>query len=162
MNPYTLAPVCKTEFYGREELIKEILRGDNRRILIVGAPMMGKTSLLKELKCRLDDRGDIGLCIEAGSPKDFKESFECKIKNIGFNVVGYNLEDILLNLDQELEQNCQKLFLLIDEGEKCKKNLFGILRGTFDNISQIYLILVGNQKIYKLRKRSNFSATSET
>lgn len=167
-NPYTPGPpVTQERFYGRIELIKEILSGQERQILIIGAPRMGKTSLLQHLNTTTSNINLYFSFETINSSKDFESLFEgaCNrqseldVKGV-FNKAK-SLRDILQALDENLQNIGIQMFLLLDEVHQLislrflfKKNkILKTLREFFD-LKQICLVLAADQSICRLRQKS--------
>ena len=163
--PYTLNPVYGENFYGREELIQNVLSSKNRRTLIIGARKMGKSSLLQQLECNLKSSHITFYLSLKGIEKseDFENYFKmiCQLNEQMFFDVTFNetedIQTVLGILNNKLQKRDKHLFLLVDDAENLAKLEFQFLHKlviSLEEATQINLILVGSQEIYKLREVS--------
>lgn len=166
-NPYTLEPVHGNKFYGRENLIEEVLK--SQHALIVGIWGMGKTSLLKHIEYKLCSTSNVGLYFSVdgvNTLEDFKVRFEraCELKYESLRALGFdagemfregkNVVNILATLDSNLRSSSKQLFLLVDGAGALAKLDVGFLkelRTSLRPATQIHLVLAATQEIYNLR-----------
>lgn len=173
-NPYNQGqPVWEDKFYGRGQLIEDILNGKSGRVSIIGARGMGKTSLLRKIEHRLDSTTNIGIycSLEGVEEGNFKDRFGhvSTMKSDSFKKGGIrNIEkvfrkakdtfDVLSTLDKELRKREVRLFLLFDSAE----NLANLdsefvkgLRGFFEMVVNIRCILaISSLGIRRLEEKS--------
>jgi hypothetical protein len=121
-------------FFGRAQLLGEILEGARDALWVVGARRLGKTSLLKELEYRtqqnpqspyvalywdLEGSGDARGLAEGllGSVEDgeaFRRAADVAVEEIE----GLSVTDMLSTLVRKTVRNGWRLLLLLDEGEE--------------------------------------------
>ena len=177
INPYTISAVYGENFYGRQEIIDDILNNKGRIILILGSRRIGKTSLLKQIEYIANPLSYIGIYLPLDSiysPDDFARmlgvSFIPKRKSfeqIGFDIENFRDENLFHNLmvlDEALQSKNLQLFILCDEAERLvsfDEIFLKEIRGFFgDSAQNIRLILAASQGIYKLYDISKEWTTS--
>ena len=97
MSPYeTKKPVTGSAFFGRHEEIEKVVRNPHTSYLFVGIHRMGKTSLLKQMKRRLDmvDPPRTGQvrrvyidCTVITTEEDFIKTLVSQLEQSGFTLV---------------------------------------------------------------------------
>ena len=161
--PYTLNPVYGENFYGREELIQNILNSENRRALIIGGHKMGKTPLLQQLECKLKSSHIVFYLSLKGIEKseDFETYFimVCKLnEQIVFDVTfNDDIQTTLRVINNKLQERGKYLFLLVDDAENLAElgsSFLDKLRISLEEANRINFVLAGSQKIYKIREVS--------
>ena len=171
-NPYTMELVCdNNKFYDRWEIVEEILSGKHKRMLIIGARKMGKTSLLKRVEYELDSTQNIGVYISLDglTTEGFKEWFEYAsfLKYESFEKIGLDVGEVfskskdvfmvIRKLDANLKRERKYLFWLFDEAEalaNLENEFLQDLRDIFEIASNIRLILSASENIRELEKKS--------
>lgn len=126
-NPYVTGRwVSGDRFYGREQLIDELLHGFENCFWVIGNRRIGKTSLLKQLEHRTQDSvlylslyWDIEGCSSMG---DLGDGLVDAVKETvtgepGLSLAGQEVTDALRTLSREAAKSGRKLLLLCDEGE---------------------------------------------
>jgi len=133
-NPYVVGQwVRGDKFYGRTELIEEILDGPRNSIWVLGTRRIGKTSLLKQLEhlTSSDDRGYVPLFWDfqgADDPAELALTFsdalldaEDRLADIGIEVSDIEGDDLFGSmgaLRRKLRAQGRSLLLLCDEVEE--------------------------------------------
>ncbi|MEM7335885.1 MAG: ATP-binding protein [Chloroflexota bacterium] len=110
LSPYEInKPVTGSAFFGRQEHIDDVVRNPNRSYLFVGIHRMGKTSLLKEMKRRLDKadppkRGRVRRvyidCTVVTTQDDFLKMLMSQLERTGFTLFG----KVNTNPDQYMDE----------------------------------------------------------
>jgi len=121
-------------FFGRADLLAEILEGPRDALWVVGARRLGKTSLLKELEYRtqqspqspyvalywdlegsVDARGLAeGLLSSVEDAEAFRRAADVAVEEIE----GLSVTDMVSTLVRKTVRNGWRLLLLLDEGEE--------------------------------------------
>ena len=166
-NPYTAGPPVDGEkFYNREELVEEILSGHQLRTIVPAIRRMGKTSLLCEIKRRIQEskQSSKSVCLNwnlqgAKDPKIARKrllSYKNR-RNISF-IDWDNTEeqscvvDVLRNICAQVNEweDGAFVFLLIDEPDILLKNTADPqnswmieLQLAFEEIENLKVIVVG-------------------
>jgi len=133
-NPYVVGQwVRGDKFYGRADLIAEILDGPRNSIWVLGTRRIGKTSLLKQLEhlTSHDDRGYLPLFWDfqgADDPAELSLTFsdalldaEDRLESIGFEVADAEADDLFASMSalrRKLLAQGRSLLLLCDEVEE--------------------------------------------
>jgi len=171
INPYTISAIYGENFYGRKELIDDILNSEGRMILILGSRRIGKTSLLKQIEYIANPSSYIAIYLPLDiiySPDDFARMLGVSFipKRESFEQMGFDIEDFrdenlfhnLMILDESLQTQNLQLFILCDEAERLisfDEIFLKEIREFFGHSARnIRLILAASQGIYKLNEIS--------
>ena len=134
--PYVVGQWVRGDrFYGREEVLSEILTGNRESLWLVGTRRMGKTSALKELESRAAAGGDfVPLFWDlqgADVPGELHLSFhdalldaEERLAAHGLEVQTFDPSDLFASLNRlrrHLRSRGERLLLLCDEVEELIK-----------------------------------------
>jgi len=133
-NPYVVGQWVRGErFYGRSDLIEEVLDGPRNSLWVLGTRRVGKTSLLKQLEhlTSLDGRDYLPLFWDfqgADTPEELNFTFsdalldaEERLDSIGIEVSDLEFEDLFTSigkLRRTLRSQGRSLLLLCDEVEE--------------------------------------------
>lgn len=172
-NPYIIGdPIKNVEhFYGREELLKNILNSNNRAFCIYGLRRVGKTSLLYMLRhafakaskkipiyFNLQGRSD---ALTMGQSlimtiKRLSGSYE-ELKNFNYSKANLDFVAAIEAWDDFCYSNALESVLLIDEVEKllpingmAPVNLEGLRRVIVDESKNITTVITGSRTILQL------------
>ena len=134
MNPYVVGQWVRGErFYGRVELIDEILNGPRNSLWVLGTRRIGKTSLLKQLEhlTSTDGREYVPIFWDfqgADNPGELSLTFsdalldaEDRLDAIGIEVSDFEGEDLFASmgtLRRKVRSRGHSLLLLCDEVEE--------------------------------------------
>jgi hypothetical protein len=134
-NPFITGNWVRAEnFFGRSEILAEILGGQRDALWIIGARRLGKTSLLKELEYRTqvnaqspfvplywdlegsaDARGLAeGLLSSVEDSEPFRRAVDATVEELE----GLSVADMLATLVRKTVRSGWRLLLLLDEGEE--------------------------------------------
>ena len=134
-NPFIAGSWVRGEdFFGRADLIREVLEGDRHSLWILGGRRLGKTSLLKELEHRvqrsretpfvalywdLQGSGDArGLAETLLSSVEDSEAF-CRATDLGVeDLESLPVAEMLATLVRRTVRSGWRLLLLVDEAEE--------------------------------------------
>ena len=134
-NPFIAGSWVRGEdFFGRADLIREVLEGDRHSLWILGGRRLGKTSLLKELEHRvqrsretpfvalywdLQGSGDArGLAETLLSSVEDSEAF-CRATDLGVeDLESMPVAEMLATLVRRTVRSGWRLLLLVDEAEE--------------------------------------------
>ncbi|MGE0453708.1 MAG: AAA family ATPase [Vicinamibacteria bacterium] len=121
-------------FFGRGELLREVLEGERESLWVVGARRLGKTSLLKELELRVQRTQDTSWAalywdLEGSSDArgladgllDAVEDSESFRRATGVSIdeiEGMTVTDMLTSIVRKSVRSGWRLLLLIDEAEE--------------------------------------------
>jgi hypothetical protein len=133
-NPYVVGQWVRGErFYGRRDLIDEILNGPRNSLWVLGTRRIGKTSLLKQLEhlCATDGSEYIPVFWDfqgADDPNELSLTFtdalldaEDRLEEIGIAVSNLEDEDLftsMAKLRRKIRSEGRSLLLLCDEVEE--------------------------------------------
>ncbi|CAA6815066.1 MAG: Unknown protein [uncultured Sulfurovum sp.] len=116
VSPYQINGDVKNEnnFFGRVEILREIISNNSANYLLVGARQLGKSSVLKALERRYEQNE---LCYHAFTLDESGDVMTalCKALNL---VEGSSLEQVVDTIKAEK----QKVIFLIDEADKFVQN----------------------------------------
>jgi hypothetical protein len=170
-NPYTLMPLSGEAFVGRKELLDELLGGASRHLLI-GAPRIGKTSVLRHVQYQAHQRKQPAfyLSLEGVATREklqagiyrhlrWKKPDWFDFQSINFDVNLFkeaDLFDALFALDKKLGN--RPLFLLFDEAqflvELCQESptILQEWRGALESFKNLKTIFAAFPQILKLNE----------
>jgi hypothetical protein len=133
-NPYVVGQWVRGErFYGRSDLIEEVLKSPRNSLWVLGTRRVGKTSLLKQLEylTSLDGRDYLPIFWDfqgADTPEELNFTFsdalldaEERLDSIGIEVSDLEFEDLFTSigkLRRTLRGQGRSLLLLCDEVEE--------------------------------------------
>jgi hypothetical protein len=165
-NPYVAGRwVSGNRFYGREQLIDEVLHGFESRFWVVGNRRIGKTSLLKQLEHLNQDSvsylslyWDIEGCHSMGDLADaLADALEATGEGFGaLSLEGQEITDALHILSRETAKSSRRLLLLCDEGEalinveQAEPRSLQQLRRTIHTDANIRLVLSSSKRLSRL------------
>jgi hypothetical protein len=130
-NPYTMGGVVRgANFYGRAQLIEDLLSGNDRAIWVVGCRRIGKSSLLRRAKQIANDRGMLAFFCNmeaADTPEELAHGLlddldpnDARLARLGLNeteLQGRSLGEIMHLLDRRARAVPVEVLLLFDEAE---------------------------------------------
>ncbi len=164
INPYTVGnPVLKTDFYGRKELIENLLDEHRQLIYLMGTRRSGKTSLLHQLEAQSPG---IGIYLDL----QFTDADSLKMGQVLIQTLKNKahkrsvLRDLpwgpsrefcesLQILDEIAETRNLKFLILIDEAEKLlefEDAYLNHLRGALHGCHNIRVIFSATRRLLKL------------
>jgi hypothetical protein len=134
-NPFIVGSWVRGEdFFGRDEMIREILEGERHSIWVLGARRLGKTSLLKEIEYRVERSRDTpfvalywdlqgsgdarGLAETLLSSVEDSEAFRRATDVTVDELESLPVADMLATLVRRTVRGGWRLLLLIDEAEE--------------------------------------------
>jgi tRNA A-37 threonylcarbamoyl transferase component Bud32 len=173
ITPYVVGQwVRGDKFYGRRELLDEILRGNRNCLWLLGTRRIGKTSILKELESQTSAAPELGFFSlfwdfqGAEKPEDLNDGFaeslldaSDRLEQIGIpleRVEGSDLFESMGHLRRELRSKNLGLLLLGDEVEelvhinKEAPRFLRRLRRALQSAENIRTVLASKIKLWEL------------
>lgn len=146
------------------------VKKESKVIAVCGSPLMGKTSLLKNIEDKADNQGFLTVFTVATDMKDVWEFFSCLEKQIvesGSKKINefdglieklklqqsqsHNLDDIITDL-KELKHKCRNvpgIIILIDEADRLNINFDLYIKNVFiENLEGYILIFAFNKPMH--------------
>lgn len=181
-NPFIAGSWVRAEnFFGRSEILREILEGERNALWVVGARRLGKTSLLKELEYRVqrspqtpfvslywdlqgsgDDRGLAdGLLSSVEDSESFRRATDIAVEDLE----GLRVADMLTTLVRKTVRSGWRLLLLVDEGEEFltvarqDPAVIPRLRRTFQRGPEVRTILTATRRLARIDERTDFATS---
>src|SRR5262245_26286293 len=154
-NPFIAGKwVRGADFFGRQDLLKEVLDADPHNVWFVGTRRQGKTSVLKQLAYLCHSKAHAGRTValfwDLQGSKDLRglregllesiELAEDRLREIGVGVdklEGLTAFEILHTLERQARNQNRRLLLLCDECEE----LIGIERSSPEALPELRRVL---------------------
>ena len=150
VSPYQLNGDVKnaSNFFGRVEILREIISNDNVNYLLVGARKLGKSSILKALEYRYEGSSKVN-CYYVTLDESGDVLYELA------KVLGLEREASLEEIVQKIKAQKRKPIFLIDEADKFvqyeKENGY-LITSVFRKLSQegdVMFVLAGFWTLYE-------------
>ena len=154
LSPYEIGGgVSKASiFFGRSELISQIVNRDPANYLVVGGRQLGQSSLLKEIERRYADNPNVECHYYSLSSEALIEPLSHSLR---LPKRTNNPEYFARQLEQRIGENGQRFVLLIDEADKFieyeQANSYPVLNvlRRLSEQGQCYFILAGFWQLYQ-------------
>jgi hypothetical protein len=178
-NPFIAGSWVRGDnFFGRGDILRDILEGARDSLWVVGARRLGKTSLLKELERRvqgspqtpyvplywdLQGSADVrGLADNLLGSVEDSEAFR-RATDIGVeDVEGLSVADMLTTLIRRTVRSGWRLLLLVDEAEEflavARSDAFVLprLRRIFQKGPEVRTVLTSTRRLARIDERTDF------
>jgi hypothetical protein len=181
-NPFIAGSWVRAEnFFGRAELLTQVLDGPRDSIWIIGARRLGKTSLLKELECRTqqspyspfvplywDLEGSAnarglaeGLLGSVEDSEPFRRAIDLAVEEIE----GLSVIDMLTTLIRKTVRSGWRLLLLLDEGEEllavARADLATLLRlrRVFQKGPEVRTIVTATRRLARIDESAEYTTS---
>lgn len=181
-NPFIAGSWVRGDnFFGRGDILREILEGARDSLWVVGARRLGKTSLLKELERRVqasaqtpyvplywDLQGSAdarGLADNLLGSVEDSEAFR-RATDIGVeDLEGLQVPDMLTTLVRRTVRSGWRLLLLVDEAEEflavARVDAFILprLRRIFQKGPEVRTVLTSTKRLARIDERTDFATS---
>jgi len=181
-NPFIAGSWVRAEnFFGRGDILGEILDGERNSVWVVGARRLGKTSLLKELEYRvlksthtpfvplywdLQGSGDARGLADGllGSVED-SEPFRRATDVVAEDLEGLTATEMLTTLLRKTVRSGWRLLLLLDEAEeflavaRSDPRLLPRLRRIFQRGPEARTIMTSTRRLARIDERTDFATS---
>jgi AAA domain len=181
-NPFIAGSWVRADnFFGRAEILREILEGERDSLWVVGARRLGKTSLLKELEYRvqqssqtpfvplywdLQGSADVrgladGLLGSVEDSEAFRRATDISVEDLE----GLSASDMLTTLLRKTVRSGWRLLLLVDEAEefltvvKNDSSLLPRLRRIFQKGPEVRTVLTSTKRLARIDERTDFATS---
>jgi hypothetical protein len=181
-NPFIAGSWVRGEnFFGREELLREILEGERHSVWVAGARRLGKTSLLKELEYRvqqspqtsftplywdLQGSGDArglaeGLLSSVEDSEAFRRATAVSVEDLESLAVA----DMLTTLIRRTVRSGWRLLLLMDEPEelltvaRVDPGVLPRLRRILQKGPDVRAVLTSTKRLLRIDERTGFATS---
>jgi hypothetical protein len=181
-NPFIAGSWVRSEnFFGRGEILREILEGERDSLWVVGARRLGKTSVLKELEYRvqqsaqtpfvplywdLQGSGDgRGLADGLLGSVEDSEAFRRATDVVVEDLEGLLAADMLVTLLRRAVRSGWRLLLLIDEAEefltvaRSDAGVLPRLRRIFQKGPEVRTVLTSTKRLSRIDERTDFATS---
>ena len=181
-NPFIAGSWVRADnFFGRAEILQEVLEGDRDALWAVGARRLGKTSLLKELEYRvqqnpqtpfvplywdLQGSGDgRGLADGLLGSVEDSESFRRATDVAGEDLEGLPIGEMLTTLIRRTVRSGWRLLLLVDEAEelltvaRADAGVIPRLRKTLQKGPEVRAVLTSTKRLARIDERTDFATS---
>jgi hypothetical protein len=181
-NPFIAGSWVRAEnFFGRSDILRQILDGERDSLWVVGARRLGKTSLLKELEYRVqqspqtayvalfwdlqgsaDARGLADTLL--GSVED-SEAFRRATGIAVDDLEGLEVVDMLTTLVRRTVRSGWRLLLLVDEGEELlavARHHAGVLprlRRIFQKGPELRTVLTSTRRLSRIDEGTDYATS---
>jgi hypothetical protein len=181
-NPFIAGSWVRAEnFFGRTDILRDVLEGERDSIWVVGARRLGKTSLLKQLEFRVfesahtpfvplywdlqgsaDSKGLAdGLlgCVE--DSESFRRATDIAVEDLE----GLQASDMLTTLVRRTVRSGWRLLLLVDEGEefltvaRTDPWVLPRLRRVFQKGPEVRTVLTSTKRLARIDERTDFATS---
>ncbi len=181
-NPFIAGSWVRADnFFGRAEILREILEGERDSLWVVGARRLGKTSLLKELEHRVqqnpqtpfvplywdlqgsgDSRGLAdGLLGSVEDSETFRRATDIAVEDLE----GLSVADMLTTLVRRTVRSGWRLLLLVDEAEefltvaRVDPAVLPKLRRIFQKGPEVRTIFTSTKRLARIEERTDFATS---
>jgi len=181
-NPFIAGSWVRADnFFGRADVLREVLEGERDSVWAVGARRLGKTSLLKELEYRvqqnpqtpfvalywdLQGSGDARGLADGllGSVED-SEAFRRATDISADDLEGLTVSDMLTTLVRRTVRSGWRLLLLVDEAEefltvaRADAAVLPRLRKVFQKGPEVRTVLTSTKRLARIDERTDFATS---
>ena len=181
-NPFIAGSWVRAEnFFGRSDILREVLEGERDSLWALGARRLGKTSLLKELEYRvqqnpqtpfvalywdLQGSGDARGLADGllGSVED-SEAFRRATDISAEDLEGLSVGDMLTTLVRRTVRSGWRLLLLVDEAEefltvaRADASVLPRLRKVFQKGPEVRTVLTATKRLARVDERTDFDTS---
>ena len=181
-NPFIAGSWVRADnFFGRADVLREVLEGERDSVWAVGARRLGKTSLLKELEYRvlhnpqtpfvalywdLQGSGDARGLADGllGSVED-SEAFRRATDISADDLEGLTVSDMLTTLVRRTVRSGWRLLLLVDEAEefltvaRADAAVLPRLRKVFQKGPEVRTVLTSTKRLARVDERTDFATS---
>jgi hypothetical protein len=181
-NPFIAGSWVRSDnFFGRAEILREVLDGERDALWACGARRLGKTSLLKEFEYRvqqnpqtpfvplywdLQGSGDSRGLADGllGSVED-SEAFRRATDVAGEDLEGLPVGEMLTTLIRRTVRSGWRLLLLIDEAEelltvaRADAGIIPRLRKTLQKGPEVRALLTSTKRLARIDERTDFATS---
>jgi hypothetical protein len=181
-NPFIAGSWVRADnFFGRSDILREILEGERDSLWVVGARRLGKTSLLKELEHRVqqspqtpfvplywdlqgsgDSRGLAdGLLGSVEDSEAFRRATDISVEDLE----GLSVSDMLTTLVRRTVRSGWRLLLLVDEAEefltvaRVDPAVLPRLRRVFQKGPEVRTIFTSTKRLARIEERTDFATS---
>ena len=181
-NPFIAGSWVRGEnFFGRADILRDILEGESDSIWVAGARRLGKTSLLKQLEYRVqqsaqtpfvplywdlqgsaDARGLAdGLLGSVEDSESFRRATDIDIEDLE----GLAVADMLTTLVRRTVRSGWRLLLLVDEAEEFlavarnDASVLPRLRRVFHKGPEVRLVMTSTKRLARIEQRDDFATS---
>jgi len=181
-NPFIAGSWVRSEnFFGRGEILHEILEGERDSLWVVGARRLGKTSVLKELEYRVqksaqtpfvplywdlqgsgDGRGLAdGLLGSVEDSEAFRRATDVAVEDLE----GLPVAEMLVTVLRRAVRSGWRLLLLIDEGEefltvaRSDAGVLPRLRRIFQKGPEVRTVVTSTKRLARIDERTDFATS---
>jgi len=181
-NPFIAGSWVRADnFFGRSEILREILEGERDSLWVVGARRLGKTSLLKELEYRVlqsahtpfvplywdlqgsaDARGLAdGLLGSVEDSEAFRRATDIAVEDLE----GLSVADMLTTLVRKTVRSGWRLLLLVDEAEeflavaRVEASVLARLRRIFQKGPEVRCVLTSTKRLARVDERTDVATS---
>jgi hypothetical protein len=181
-NPFIAGSWVRADnFFGRAEILREVLEGERDAQWVVGARRLGKTSLLKELEYRvqqnpqtpfvplywdLQGSGDgRGLADGLLGSVEDSEAFRRATDVAGEDLEGLPVGEMLTTLIRRTVRSGWRLLLLVDEAEelltvaRADAGVIPRLRKTLQKGPEVRAVLTSTKRLARIDERTDFATS---
>jgi hypothetical protein len=181
-NPFVAGSwVRASNFFGRSEMLREILEGERASLWVVGARRLGKTSLLKELEYRVEQSAQTpfvplywdlqgsadargladGLLGSVEDSETFRRATDVSVEDLE----GLSIADMLTTVLRRTVRSGWRLLLLVDEAEEfltvARSNAAVLprLRRIFQRGPEVRCVLTSTRRLARLDERAEVATS---
>jgi hypothetical protein len=181
-NPFIAGSWVRGEdFFGRGELVREVLEGERHSLWVLGGRRLGKTSLLKELEYRvlqsketpftplywdLQGSGDArGLAEGLVSSVEDSEPFRRATAVSADDLESLSVADILTTLIRRTVRSGWRLLLLMDEPEelltvaRVDPGVLPRLRRVLQKGPDVRAVMTSTKRLLRIDERTDFATS---
>lgn len=181
-NPFIAGSWVRGEnFFGRGEILREVLEGQRNALWVVGARRIGKTSLLKELEYRSQSAAqspwaplywDIQGSADARGLSDSflesvedSESFRRATSVSAEDLEGLSIHEMLTTTVRKTVRSGWRLLLLVEEAEelltlaKTDIALVARLRRVFQKGPELRTVLTSTRRLARIDEQGEFATS---
>jgi hypothetical protein len=181
-NPFIAGSWVRGDnFFGRTELLREILEGERDSQWVVGARRLGKTSFLKELEYRVLQSRDTpfvalywdlqgsadarGLADGLLGSVEDSEAFRRATDVAGEDLEGLAVGEMLTTVVRRTVRSGWRLLLLVDEAEefltvaRAEPQVLPRLRRIFQKGPEVRTVLTSTRRLARIDERTDFATS---
>ena len=181
-NPFIAGSWVRGDnFFGRTDLLREMLEGERDSLWVVGARRLGKTSLLKELEYRVQQSRDTpfvalywdlqgsadargladGLLGSVEDSEAFRRATDVAVEDLEGLAVG----EMLTTLVRRTVRSGWRLLLLVDEAEefltvaRTEPAVLPRLRRIFQKGPEVRTVFTSTRRLARIDERTDFATS---